>query len=155
MSLAERIVEDLKKAMKAKDRLRTGTLRMVRSRIQEAEVKRRGEKGRDYVLTDDEVTQVLSSYGKQRRDSIRSYREAGREDLAEKEASELAFLEEYLPRQLSEDEVREVVRKAIEETGASSASDMGKVMQRVMPSVKGAADGQVVNQIVRDLLAGG
>ena len=153
MKLDERIAADLKKAMKARERLRTATLRMVRSRIQEAVVNRRGEKGRDYVLSDDEVVQVVSTYAKQRRDSIDSYRSGGREDLAAKEEAELALLQEYLPKPLSPDDIRGIARTAIEETGASSAGDLGKVMQRVMSQVKGAADGKIVNQIVRELLS--
>ena len=154
MKLDARIVDDLKKAMKEGDRIRIDTLRMVRSRIQEATVKRRGEEGRDALLTDDDVTQVIAAYAKQRRDSITSYRDAGREELATKEEAELALLQDYLPEQLAPEVVREIVTAAIEETGASSPGDMGKVMGKVMPQVRGKADGKVVKQIVRELLSG-
>jgi hypothetical protein len=154
MSLKERIAEDLKRAMKTGDRARTSTLRMVRSRILEAEVERRGDKGRDYELQDAEVVQVLSSYAKQRRDSIEAFRRGGREDLAAREEAELALLGDYLPEQLSEDGIRDLARKAIAETGARMASDLGKVMAKLMPQVQGAADGKLVNRIVRELLAG-
>lgn len=154
MSLDQRIRDDLTRAMKAADKMRTATLRMVRSKIQEAEVKRRGEKGRDYVLKDDEVVEVLAAYAKQRRDSIESYRQGGREDLVAKEEAELALLQEYLPKQLSEDDVRQILRDAIAETGALTAADLGKVMAKVMPKVKGVADGKLVNRIARELLIG-
>jgi uncharacterized protein YqeY len=153
MSIQERITEQLKAAMKEGDKVRLGVLRMVRSRLQEKEVERRAKEGRDYKLTEEEMVQVVASYAKQRRDSIDSYRQGGREDLAEREEAELALLQEYLPKQLSPEEIRSIVQEAIAECNASSPRDMGAVMQRVMPRVKGAADGKAVNQIVRELLS--
>ena len=154
MPVAERIVEQIKAAMKGGDKVRLGVLRMVKSRLQEAEVAGRAKKGRDYTLTDDEAVQVVAAYAKQRRDSIDSYRDGGREDLATKEEAELAILQEYLPKQLSPGDVRGIVQEAIGESKASSMKDIGAVMQLVMPRVKGAADGKLVNQIARELLTG-
>jgi len=152
MGLKERIADDLKTAMKGGDKLRTGVIRMVRSRLQEAEVARRGKEGRDYVLTDEETTAVVSAYGKQRRDSIDSYRDGGREDLAVKEEAELAILQDYLPEPIGPEQLKKIIQEAIGECGATSPRDLGKVMQLVMPRVKGAADGKTVNQIARELL---
>ena len=154
MPIRQRIVEDLTAAMKSGAKERLGVLRMVKAKMQEAEVNLRGVKGRDYQLEDPEATQVLVSYAKQRRDSIESFRKAGREDLASQEESELAIVQEYLPRQMSPDEVRQVVREAIAAAGATSPREMGAVMKLVMPKVKGAADGKMVNQIVAELLGG-
>lgn len=154
MSIKQRIVADLTAAMKAKDAARLSVLRMVKARIMEAEVDLRGKKGLGVELDDEATLAVLSAYGKQRRDSIDAYRSGGREDLAQKEEGELAIIQEYLPAQLSTDEIRRIVSEAIAESGATSAKDMGAVMKIVMPKVKGASDGKVVNQIVRELLGG-
>jgi hypothetical protein len=154
MSISQRIVEDMKTAMKAGDKDRLGTLRMLKSKLQMAEVDLRGKKGLDYVLEDEHALGALSSYAKQRRDSIESYDKAGRPDLAAKERTELEIVQEYLPAQLGEDDVREIVKQAIAEVNASSPDDMGAVMKVVMPKVKGVADGKLVNQLVRDLLQG-
>ncbi|HEY3176729.1 MAG TPA: GatB/YqeY domain-containing protein [Candidatus Polarisedimenticolia bacterium] len=153
MSIKQRIMDDLTAAMKSGARERLGVLRMIKAKMQEAEVNLRGAKGRDYQLDDAESTQVLVSYAKQRRDSIDSFRKAGREDLATREESELAIVKEYMPVQMSEDEVRRIVREAIAQCGATSPKEMGAVMKLVMPKVKGAADGKMVNQIVNELLA--
>ena len=154
MSIQEKLAAELKAAMKGGDKLRLGVLRMVRSRIQEAEVAARAKKGRDHTLGDEDVVQVIAAYAKQRRDSIDGYRQGGREDLAAQEEAELAVLQEYLPRQLSEDEVRAIVQEAVANCNATSPKDMGAVMGKVMPQVKGQADGKLVNQLVREALAG-
>ena len=154
MSIKQRIVEDLKAAMKAGNKERLSALRMVKSRMQEAEVSLRSEKGVEYELDDAEVTQVLSAYAKQRRDSIESYRRAGREDLAVREEAELGVVQEYLPRQLLPEEIRQMVQGAIAEAGATSPREMGAVMNIVMPKVRGLADGKLVNQMVREMLTG-
>ena len=152
MSIKQRIGEDIKAAMKAGDKDRLGTLRMVKSKLQMAEVDLRAKNGRDYELDDEQALQALSSYAKQRRDSIESYEKAERPDLAAKERVELEIVQEYLPAQLGEDDVREIVKQAIAEVNASSPKDMGAVMKVVMPKVKGVADGRLVNQLVRELL---
>jgi uncharacterized protein YqeY len=153
MTLKQRMMDDVKVAMKAGDKTRVDCLRTVRSNILEQEVDLRADKGRDYELDDEEATRVLASYAKQRRDSIDSYRQGGREDLAVREEAELKIIEEYLPSQLSEDALREIVSQAVAESGASSPKEMGMVMKIVMPRVRGAADGKLVNRIVQEILA--
>lgn len=154
MSIKQRITDDLKAAMKSGDKARLGVLRMVKSRMMESEVDLRAKKGRDYELNDEEATGVLASYAKQRRDSIEAYEKAGREDLAAAERLELGIIQEYLPEQMPEEEVRRIVQEAIASTGAMSAKDMGSVMKIVMPRLKGAADGKLVSKIASELLAG-
>jgi uncharacterized protein YqeY len=154
MTMKKRLEDDLKQAMKAREALRLSCLRMLKSKIQEREVALRAKEGVDYQLSDEEVIEVASSYAKQRRDSIESYRQGGREELAVKEEAELAIIEGYLPQQLSREEIVVIVRGAIEESGAESIKDMGAVMKVVMPQVKGQADGKLVNQVVREQLQG-
>jgi len=154
MTLKERIVADLTAAMKAKDADRLAVLRMLKSKMMEAEVAQREKKGLGYVLEDPEAAAVIGAYAKQRRDSIDAYRQGGREDLAVKEEAELALIQQYLPTQLTADEIRAIVGDAIKESGATSAKDMGAVMKIVMPKVKGVSDGKIVNQIVKELLGG-
>lgn len=153
MSLKQVIAEDLKTAMKLRAQDRVETLRMARARMLEAEVSLRASMGRGYELSDEEAIKALAGYAKQRRDSIESYRQAGREDLAAKEEAELAIIQEYLPRQLGEDDVRAIVEQAIQSTGATSTRQMGQVMKAVMPQVQGAADGKLVSRIVNELLS--
>ena len=138
--------------MKARERDRLSVLRMLKSRIVEKEVELRGQKGRDYLLSDEETLEVLSGYAKQRRQSIDSYRQGGREDLARKEEAELGILQEYLPRQLSASELESIISEAIQETGASTQADFGRVMRETMSRVKGAADGRLVGELVRKKL---
>ena len=154
MTLKQRIVADLTAAMKAKDTARLGVIRMLKSRMMEAEVEQRAMKGPGHELEDPEALAVIAAYAKQRRDSIEAYRQGGREDLAAKEEVELTIIQEYLPAQLSVEEIRRIVSEAIAESGATSAKDLGAVMKIVMPKVKGVSDGKVVNQIVRELLTG-
>lgn len=154
MSITERIVDETKKAMKSGDKRRLSVLRMVRSRIQEAEVAARAKHGPDHHLDDEAVRQVIAGYAKQRRDSIDSYRSAGREEMAAEEEAELKIVQEYLPAQLDDDAIRALVQEAIAETGADSPKAMGQVMKAVMPKLKGAADGKAVNRIVREELGG-
>lgn len=155
MSIRQRILDDLTAALKSGARQRLDTLRMLKARIQEAEVALRATKGLDYQLSDAETTPVVAAYAKQRRDSIESFRQASRADLAAREEAELAIVQEYLPRQLDADELRRLAREAIAEAGATSAKDTGKVMKLLMPKVKGAADGKEVNRVVGELLGGG
>ena len=154
MSLKERIALDMKAAMKSGDKDRVGVLRMLRARILESEVASRTTQGRDHEATDAEVVDSIASYAKQRRDSIEAYRQAGREDLASREEAELRIVQEYLPRALTDDEIRAVVREAVAASGAKSPKDMGAVMKLVMPKVKGSADGKKVQDVVKELLAG-
>ncbi len=154
MSLKERITSEIKTAMKSGDRNTVSVLRMVNAKILEKEVALRSKKGRDYQLNDEEAVGVILTYAKQRRQSIDSYREGGREDLAAQEETELLILQQYLPKQLSEEEVEGMVEKAISETGASGPQDMGMVMKALMPKVKGAVDGKLLSEMVQRKLAG-
>jgi len=154
MTLKERIAVDLKSAMKAADRTRVGVLRMLNAQILDREVDLRTKQGRDYQLSDGETLEVISTYAKQRRQSIESYRGGGREDLATQEEAELEILHDYLPKQLSETEIEALVEKAVNETGAAGPKDMGTVMKVLMPDVKGVADGKLVSEIVRRKLSG-
>ena len=148
MSLKDQLTADMKEAMKAKQAERLGTIRQVRSAIKNKEI----ELGQE--LDDQAVIAVLSTQVKQRRESAQMYRENDRPELADKEEAELAVLQDYLPAQLGEAELRGIVAAVIAEVGAISAKDMGKVMPAVMSRTKGAADGKLVNQLVRELLAG-
>jgi hypothetical protein len=151
MSLKDRISEDIKSAMKAKDKIRLETVRSIKKVLLEKEVSLRPQ-GQE-SLTETQEIEVLSQQAKQRRDSIEQYRQAGRDDLADKEAQELAIIEEYLPGQLSEEEVGAVVDEVIAQTGATSVKDMGKVMGSVMQQLKGRADGQKIQAIVKEKLS--
>jgi uncharacterized protein YqeY len=146
MSLSVRLNEDMKQAMKDKNKLKKETINMVRSAIkyQEIDLKR--------PLTDDEVLTILNREVKQRNDSLQDFKKAEREDLIEKVTQELAIIEAYLPQQLSEDEIRDIVRDTVTTLGASTKAEMGKVMGALMPKTKGRADGKLVNKIVQEFL---
>ncbi|WP_457642999.1 GatB/YqeY domain-containing protein [Persephonella sp.] len=146
--LLKRLQEEMKTAMKSGEKERLSVIRMLISEIKKVQIDRKKE------LSDDEIIQVLQKYAKQRKESIKQYREAGREDLAQKEEFELKVVQEFLPQPLSEEELKAVVEQAISETGASSMKDMGKVMKVVMEKVKGRADGSVVSAIVKEKLSG-
>ena len=147
MTLLERIESAMRDAMRARDERRTLTLRSTMALAHNRKI----ELGRD--LTDEEMLDVLGKGVKTRRESIEIYRNAGREDRAEPEEAEVAILTEFLPQQLSADEVEELARAAIAETGAATPSDMGKVMGRLAPQIRGRADGRMVSETVRRLLA--
>ena len=149
MSLGEQIVSDLTAAMKAQDAQRTSTLRMVKA----AMMNRKIEKGSD--LTDDDVQKLLRSLVKQRRDSIEQYEKAGRQELVDKEAAEIAVIETYLPQAATAEEIEQAVAAAIAETGASSIKDMGKVMKATQAALAGKnTDGKTISEIVKAKLAG-
>jgi len=154
MSIKRQLDDDLKQAMKQRDTRRVGCIRMLKSKLLEREVALRGKHGVDYAITDEEARTVIASYAKQRRDSIESYRQGGRDDLAADEQAELEIVSSYLPQQLSEDELRALVRAAVEEVGAASLRDLGAVMKTLMPRTKGTADGKLVNRLVREALEG-
>jgi uncharacterized protein YqeY len=147
MTLLERIESAMRDAMRARDERRTQTLRMAMAAAQN----RRIELGR--ALTDEEVVDVLGKQLKQRRESIEVYRSAGREEQAGNEEAEAAILAEFLPEQLTVDEVEKLARAAIAETGAAGPRDMGRVMGALAPRTRGRADGRVVSEVVRRLLA--
>ncbi len=152
MSLKDRISDEIKTAMKARDKLRLETVRGIKKVIIEKESTIRAS-GRE-ELTEDEELAIVMQLAKQRRDSIKQFTDAGREELAEKEAKELTILEEYLPSQLSEADIETAVDEAIAAVGASGPRDMGKVMGPVMQKLKGKADGGKVQAIVKAKLMG-
>lgn len=147
MSLKDKISEDIKTAMKAKDKIRLATVRSIKKVILEQESEIRG-KGRD-ALTEEEETNILIQQAKQRRDSIEQYTQAGREDLAEQESQELRVIETYLPQQLSDEAVGTVIDEIIAAAGAIGPKDMGKVMGPAMQKLKGQADGKKVQELVK------
>ncbi|MEM6597787.1 MAG: GatB/YqeY domain-containing protein [Cyanobacteria bacterium P01_C01_bin.69] len=151
MSLKDRISGEIKTAMKAKDKLRLETVRGIKKVIIEKESTIRAE-GRE-ELTEEEELAIVMQLAKQRRDSIKQFTDAGRQELADKEAKELTILEEYLPAQLSDADIEKAVDDAIAQTGSSSMRDMGKVMGPVMAKLKGQADGNKVQSIVKAKLS--
>jgi uncharacterized protein YqeY len=150
MSLKARIDEDIKVAMKAKDKLRLETVRSIKKAILEKEVALR-PKGQDSLNEEQEI-ELLAQQAKQRRDSIEQYQQAAREDLADKESQELAIIETYLPKQLSEEELNTVLAEIIASVGATSAKDLGKVMGTAMQQLKGKADGKKIQELVKKKL---
>ena len=147
MALRERLVEEMKSAMKNKEVLKLSVIRMVRSVLKNKEIEQKKE------LDDQEITEVISTLVKQRRESIKLFQEAGRNELVQKEETELGFLLEFLPKQLERNEIIEIVAKAINDSGAHGAKDIGKVMKIIIPHVSGRADGRVVNEIVKEKLS--
>lgn len=148
--LKNKIQEDLKSAMIEKNVEKLSTIRMLKSAIQYYEIQKGGA---GYEATDEDVLEVIQKEVKKRRESMDLYEKGGRQELAQKEKEEIELLTTYLPEQMSEDKIREIVKKAISDTGASSMQDMGKLMGAIMPQVKGKADGNLVNKIVREELA--
>src|SRR5699024_6220370 len=148
MSLLEQLNENMKQAMRAKDKERLSVIRMVKASLQNEAIKL----GVETLSEEDEIT-VLSRELKQRRDSMKEFEAANRIDLAEKLAYEIEMLQPYLPAQLSETEVEQIVQETIKQVGATSKKDFGKVMQQLMTKVKGKADGSVVQQLVQKHLA--
>jgi len=147
MSLQEQLNTAMKDAMRAKDSLRLNTIRMIRTAIKNREIDERKE------LDDQGVIAVLSTVVKQRRESAQVYRENGRPELAEKEEQELAVVMEFLPSQLSDDELKALIEEAVTEVGAASMKDMGKVMKVVAAKTTGRADGKVVSELVKARLS--
>jgi uncharacterized protein YqeY len=152
-AMKQRLTDDMTAALKARDELRKSTLRMALAAVRKAEVA--GKQARE--LSDAEVVDVLISEAKKRREAVAAYRDAGRDELAEKEQAEAAILAEYLPEQLSEDEIVALVTETIEQTGAAELGPrgMGKVMGALQPKVKGRADGAVVAAEVKRQLGAG
>lgn len=148
MSLKEKLMEDMKQAMKDKEagKIRLSVIRMVRASIKNVEIDRKKE------LLEEEVIDVLVKEVKLRRDAMEEFGKGNRPDLVESLEQELAILSQYLPQQLTEAEVRSLVEAAVMEANATTAKDMGKVMTILMPKVKGRADGKLVNTFVREML---
>jgi uncharacterized protein YqeY len=149
MSLKQQIISDLTASMKAQDAPRTSTLRMVKAAVMNREIEKGGE------LEDEEMMKLLRSLVKQRRDSVEQYEKGGRQELADKEKTEIEVIEAYLPQAASRDEIEAAVAAAITETGASSLKDMGRVMKAVQPALAGKnADGRAVSEVVKAKLGG-
>lgn len=146
MSLLSRLNDDLKLAMKAKEKTVLQVIRMIKASLQNEQIKL----GRE--LTADEELTLLSREMKQRRDSLAEFEKANRDDLVEKVVAEIAIVEKYLPTQLTEEEIHQIVASVIEDTGVTSTQAFGQVMGKVMPQVKGKADGNLVNEIVKEQL---
>ncbi len=145
MSLKERLLEDMKAAMRDKDVIRKNTVQMARSAVLQV------EKDNKIALDDDGVLEIIAKEVKKRKDSLPEYEKSGRQDLINNLKAEIDALLQYLPEQLTEEELEVIVREALKETGASSQKDIGKIMQAVLPKVKGRADGKMVNQIVKKI----
>ncbi|SDT36435.1 hypothetical protein SAMN05444162_3986 [Paenibacillaceae bacterium GAS479] len=146
MSLSQRLDDDMKQAMRDKDKFRLTTIRMVRAAVKNLEIDLKRP------LEDSEVLDIVSREIKQRKDSLQEFQKASRDDLVKDVAAEIDIISVYLPTQLTEEEIKAIVEQTIQETGASSKADMGKVMSALMPKVKGRADGKLVNQAVQQFL---
>mgnify|MGYP000888642153 CR=1 FL=1 len=146
MSLKKELMEDLKTSMKNKDSIRKNTITMVRAAIKQIEVDEKVE------LQDEEILEIISKQLKERKNAIEDFKKGERQDLVELTEKEMEILLEYLPKQLTEAEVEEIVRETIEEVQAHSMKDIGIIMKSVMPKVKGRSDGNTVNKIARKIL---
>ncbi len=148
MSLADRLLDDMKKAMKDREagKTRLATIRMVRAAQKEAEIAKRD------VLTDQEMLDILSREQKKRRDVMGDYQKANRLEDVIRLQEEISVIQEYLPEQLDESEIRAIIEKAVQDLGAKSAGETGKVMKEIMPGLKGRADGKLINQLVKKIL---
>ena len=147
MQLRERLQAEMKEAMKSRDALRLSTIRMVISSVKNRDIELRRELG------EAEITETIVTLCKQRRESIRLFKEAGRQELVDKEEAELALLMSFLPQQLTREELASLVDKVILETSATSGKDMGKVMKALTPLVSGRAEGKLVSEVVKEKLA--
>lgn len=148
MDILKKINEDLITSMKSKDELKTTTLRMIKSAVKNAEIAKRGKGD----LTEDDIMGVLSTMVKQRKESAEQYEKANRKDLADKENTEISIIQEYLPKQLTTEELDVIIKSTIQETGVVDMKEMGKLMKELMPKVKGKADGKLVNQRIKEIL---
>lgn len=148
--LKQKLKDELKQAMLSKDELKTSVLRMLLSSINYYEINKGGA---GYEADEEDISTVIQKEVKQRKDSIEQFNNAKRQELANKEQKELEILQIYLPAQMSEEEIRNLVQEAIAQTKASSIQDMGKIMSVLMPKIKGKADGSLVSKIVREKLS--
>jgi len=146
MSLKDRLQEDWKNALKGKEKFKASVISMAKAAILQV------EKDNKSSLNDDQVIEVLAKEVKQRRDALQEFEKGNRQDLVDSTNAEIDILLQYLPQQLTEDEIREIVRESAEKLGANSMKDMGKVMAAVRPSTNGRADGKIVSQIVKEYL---
>ena len=144
--IKQKLTDDLKQALRGGDKEKCSVIRMVMAAIKNAEISRRAE------LEDSDILGILSKEVRQRRESIEAFKQGDRPDLVAQEEAEIAILEEYLPQQMSREEITEVARRVIEEVGAKSIKDKGKVMPRMIGQLKGRADGRDINDVVTELL---
>ncbi len=147
MSLIDRIQDEVKQAMRAKDKARLGVLRLITAAVKQREVDER------ITLDEDQIMVLLDKMLKQRRESITQFEKAGRQELIDQEAYEVGVIQTFLPTPLTDDEVAGLVRAAIDQTGAASMKDMGKVMGILKPQIQGRADGAQVSKLVKEQLA--
>jgi len=153
MDILQKLTEDIAASMKSAEEgreLRTSTLRMIKSAVKNAEIAKRGKGD----LNEEDIVSILSTMVKQRRESVEQYVAAGRQDLADKEHAEIAIIQEYLPKQLTPEELDGIIRATINETGVTGMKEMGKLMKELLPKVKGKADGKAVNQRIKEILEG-
>ena len=147
MSLEERLIEEMKRAMKSNDKLRLSTIRMIRSALKNKEIELRKK------LEDEEVVKVIQAMVRKGEESVEQFQAGGRMDLVEKEKREIEILKSFLPQPLSQEEILRIIDQSIQETQASSAKDIGKVMKSVIPKIGGKADGKLINQLVKERLS--
>ncbi len=147
MGLEERLVDEMKQAMKANDKLRLSTIRMIRTAIKNKEIEQRKK------LDDDVILKVIQGMVRKGEESVEQFKLGGRMDLVEKETKEIEILKSYLPKPLSQEEILKIIDQTIEETQASSLKDLGKVMKSVLPKLGGKAEGALVNQLVKERLS--
>jgi uncharacterized protein YqeY len=155
MPIKEKLNEELKTAMRSGDSQKRDALRMLLAAVKQAEVDNVDPAKRTGGMSDDEVIAVLTREAKRRREAIEGFEKGGASDRADKERSELALIETYLPQMMGRAEIETLARAAIAESGATTPAQQGAVMQRLMPQVKGKADGKLVSQVVRELLTAG
>lgn len=148
MTLSDKLLADMKAAMKQKEagKIRLSTIRMVRASQKEMEIEKKHE------LSDEEMLDIISREVKKRKDALADYEKADRPELVEQLHEEIKILQEYLPEQLGENEIRQIIKEVIQETGANNLNDLGPVMKNLMPRLKGRADGKTVNNLVREML---
>ncbi len=147
MSLEERLVEEMKQAMKSNDKLKLSTIRMIRSASKNKEIELRKK------LEDEDVVKVIQAMVRKGEESVEQFQIGGRMDLVEKEKKEIEILKSFLPQPLSQEEILKIIDQSIQETQASSLKDIGKVMKSVMPKMGGKADGKLINQLVKERLS--
>ncbi|HXX33303.1 MAG TPA: GatB/YqeY domain-containing protein [Thermodesulfobacteriota bacterium] len=147
MSLEERLIEEMKQAMKSNDKLRLSTIRMIRSTLKNKEIELRKK------LEDEDVVKVIQVMVRKGEEAVEQFQAGGRADLVEKEKKEMEILKSFLPQPLSQEEIVKIIDQSIQETQASSPKDIGKVMKAVMPKIGGKADGRLINQLVKERLS--
>ncbi len=147
MSLEERLIEEMKQAMKSNDKLRLSAIRMIRSALKNKEIELRKK------LEDEEAEKVIQAMVRKSEESVEQFQAGGRMDLVDKEKKEIEIMKSFLPQPLSQEEILKIIDQSIQETQASSMKDIGKVMKSVMPKIGGKADGKLINQLVKERLS--